>query len=170
MERARVAIVGAGLAGLYAAFLLEQKGIKDYVLLEARDIPGGRIASTGVPGQSSPEPVPDSFDLGPAWFWPGFQRQMASLVETLGLESFEQFETGEMVVECSPDEPPMRVRGFVNSPPSMRLLGGMSALIHALYGRLDTARVLTGQAVRSLRATEAGVELDSEDISTWSRW
>ena len=45
MQAARIAIVGAGLAGLYAAFLLEQQGIKDYVLLEARDTLGGRIAS-----------------------------------------------------------------------------------------------------------------------------
>jgi len=29
MQNVRVAIVGAGLAGLYAAYLLEKKGIKD---------------------------------------------------------------------------------------------------------------------------------------------
>ncbi|WP_404364930.1 flavin monoamine oxidase family protein [Marinobacter sp.] len=171
MQTAQVAIVGAGLAGLYAAFLLEQKGIRDYVLLEARDIPGGRIASTSAAGQSSSESVPDSFDLGPAWFWPGFQRQMASLVEALGLESFEQFETGEMMLDRLPSEPPMRMRGYVNSPPSMRLAGGMSALINALYSRLDATRIFTGQAVRSLSATETGVELDSEDaegrVTTW---
>ena len=36
MTRARIAIVGGGLAGLYAASLLEQHGVHDYVLLEAR--------------------------------------------------------------------------------------------------------------------------------------
>ena len=46
MQKVSVAIVGAGLAGLYAAYVLEKKGIKDYVVLEARDVLGGRIAST----------------------------------------------------------------------------------------------------------------------------
>lgn len=49
MQTARIAIVGAGLSGLHAAFLLEQQGIGDYVLLEARDTPGGRIASASAP-------------------------------------------------------------------------------------------------------------------------
>ena len=40
----RIAIVGAGLSGLCAACLLEQQGTTDYVLLEAHDTLGGRIA------------------------------------------------------------------------------------------------------------------------------
>ena len=43
MQDIPVVIVGGGLSGLYAAFLLEQKGIA-YRLLEARDTLGGRIA------------------------------------------------------------------------------------------------------------------------------
>ena len=39
---ARIAIIGGGLSGLYAAALLEQHGIQDYVLLEARETFGGR--------------------------------------------------------------------------------------------------------------------------------
>ncbi|MEG0001042.1 NAD(P)-binding protein, partial [Comamonas sp.] len=37
--------MGGGRAGLYAAYLLEQRDIHDYVLLEARPTWGGRIAS-----------------------------------------------------------------------------------------------------------------------------
>ncbi|WP_413786507.1 NAD(P)-binding protein [Psychrobacter immobilis] len=36
MQDLPIAIIGRGLSGLYAAFLLEQCGI-DYILLEARD-------------------------------------------------------------------------------------------------------------------------------------
>jgi monoamine oxidase len=159
------AIVGAGLAGLYAAYSLEKKGIKDYVILEAREILGGRIASTihwdGKPDVSGAV----GFDLGPSWFWPAFQTDMARLVNELELETFQQFETGDMLLERSSNQPPERTRGYVNSPPSMRIAGGMYSLIDALYRRIDSARVVRGQAVRHLRMSETHVELVSEKAS-----
>ncbi|MEP6963995.1 MAG: FAD-dependent oxidoreductase [Polaromonas sp.] len=179
MQIARIAIVGAGLSGLYAAFLLEQQGIKDYVLLEARDSLGGRIASAPAAGQLTSDPSEsghpaagtatevidiDRVDLGPTWFWPGYQHQLGRLVNDLGLECFEQFEAGDTLVERSPNEPPMRMRGYVNSPAAMRLVGGMGTLIDALHRRLDATRIHTGQAVRRLRCTQHHVELDSEDV------
>lgn len=182
MQTARIAIVGAGLSGLHAAFLLEQQGIKDYVLLEARGSLGGRIVSVPASGHLPPEAAAiaapevglnaiDRVDLGPTWFWPGYQHQLARLVSDLGLHSFEQFEVGDTVVERSPHEPPMRVRGYVNSPASMRLVGGMGALIDALHRRLDATRIHTGQKVRRLCSTPHHVALDSEDAhghtTTW---
>jgi monoamine oxidase len=44
MQTVSVAIIGGGLSGLYAAYLLEKKGV-DYVLLEARPTLGGRIVT-----------------------------------------------------------------------------------------------------------------------------
>ncbi|WP_333983571.1 flavin monoamine oxidase family protein [Ectopseudomonas khazarica] len=172
MQTARIAIVGAGLSGLYAAYLLEQRGIRDYVLLEAREVLGGRILSVAAQGNMvAGTSGVDRFDLGPSWFWPGYQRQLDRLVHDLGLERFEQFEDGDMVVERSPYEPPIRSRGYFNSPPSMRLLGGMAALIDALRERLDATRILTGHAVSRLRHMGKCVELDSIDSSdrstTW---
>jgi monoamine oxidase len=162
MQTARIAIVGAGLSGLYAAYRLEQSGIRDYVLLEAREALGGRILSVA-PAVAAD--AIDRFDLGPSWFWPGYQRQLDRLVQDLGLERFEQHEDGDMLMERSPHEPPTRVRSYVNSPPSMRLLGGMAALVDALRGRLDTTRIISGQAVRRLRRTDRHVELDSVDAA-----
>lgn len=164
MQTARIAIVGAGLSGLYAAYLLEQQGIKDYVLLEARDTLGGRIACAPASGQpaTGAEKL-DRVDLGPTWFWPGYQHQLARLVDELGLTRFAQHETGDTVVERSLHEPPVRVRGYANSPPSMRLVGGMAALTDALHRRLDATRLHTGQTVRRLRCTPQHVELDSEN-------
>lgn len=173
MQTARITIIGAGLSGLYAAYLLESLGIRDYVLLEARDTLGGRIASASASGQAGSDMADaiDRFDLGATWFWPGYQRELHRLVDELGLERFEQFETGDMVVERSPDKPPTRMRGYVNAPTSMRLVGGMGALVDALYRRLDATRVVTGQKVRRLRSADQHVELDSKDatgrVTTW---
>ena len=176
MQTTRIAIVGAGLSGLYAAYLLEDQGIKDYVLLEARDSLGGRIASVAASGQPATEAATcaagiDRIDLGPTWFWPGYQPQLGRLVDELGLASFEQPDAGDTGVERSPHEPPARMRGYASSPASMRLVGGMGALTDALHRRLDAACIHTGQAVRRLRTTPQHVELDSEDThgqaTTW---
>ena len=79
MQAARIAIVGGGLAGLYAAHVLERKGIHDHVVLEARDVWGGRIASTSLVAGGSPL---DRFDLGPTWFWPAYQSQLDRVVDS----------------------------------------------------------------------------------------
>ncbi len=173
MQTTRIAILGGGLSGLYAAFLLEQNGFHDYVLLEARDAPGGRIAS--LPAAISRNDIAaagvDRFDLGATWFWPDLQPELDRLVRALGLHRFEQFEAGDMMVERSSHEPPARMRGYGSSPASMRLVGGMATLIDALRSRLNAARIITGQAVRHLRATDTHIELDSLDatgrITAW---
>ena len=176
MNTARIAIVGGGLSGLYAAWLLEQKGLGDYVLLEARDVPGGRIVSAPVilPPGASDLAVADNinrFDLGPSWFWPEFQPELDRLVHDLGLERFEQFETGDMMVERWPAESAMRVRGFASVPSPKRIAGGMAALTDALLRGVDAMRVLTGRTVRRLRSVGMQVEVDSQDatgrIETW---
>lgn len=73
MRSARFVIVGGGLSGLYAAALLEQHGITDYLLIEARHKPGGRILSLKASGNQASEPATisgaiDRVDLGPTWF------------------------------------------------------------------------------------------------------
>jgi len=54
MQKAGIAIVGAGVSGLYAAWRLQQRGMTDWMLIEARDTLGGRILSVPAPsaGQS----------------------------------------------------------------------------------------------------------------------
>jgi len=172
---ARIAIVGGGLSGLYAACLLEQRGMPNYVVLEARDILGGRIASASASDQFASETTTadsiDRFDLGPTWFWPEYQRELSRLVESLGLRRFEQFETGDMLVERSANARPARTHGYVNLPPSVRLIGGMGALVDALHRTLDPSRIQTGQTVRAVRCTTSHVDLDGEDaakhVTTW---
>ncbi len=159
MLAVRIAIVGGGLAGLYAAYLLEQKGIHDYVVLEAREGWGGRIATTPSITESS---ALDRFDLGPTWFWPDYQAQLDRLIQSLGLERFAQYEKGSMLVERTPHGAAERMPGYTYVPPSMRLIGGMSALIDALRRPLPAHKLLLNHRVRHIRSEGQHVELDVE--------
>ncbi|WP_114700451.1 flavin monoamine oxidase family protein [Psychrobacter proteolyticus] len=170
MQDIPVVIVGGGLSGLYAAFLLEQKGIA-YRLLEARDTLGGRIAVTKYSDAHAANNNTDidqaessaAFDLGPSWFWPDYQTQLSTLIESLNLSRFAQFEEGDMMVERAANQPPVRMQGYKSAPPSMRLVGGMAALIEALYARLEASYVMTNQVVRQLNKTPQHIEVQSED-------
>ncbi len=166
MQRTNIAIVGAGLSGLYAATLLEKAGIDDYLIIEARHVLGGRILSPRASGQSDSQSeryASDRVDLGPTWFWPTFQRQLDRLIADLGIERFAQYETGDMVTERNPGAAPIRLRGFANAPASMRLVGGMGALVDALRQQLDPSRILTGRKVRQLRIEGPHVALGCTD-------
>ncbi|MGM8901010.1 NAD(P)-binding protein, partial [Psychrobacter sp. 1Y4] len=173
MQEIPIVIIGGGLSGLYAAFLLEQKGIA-YRLLEARDTLGGRIAVAKSSGMTRSEQAVfdkkaadkeaankacdntesnNAFDLGPSWFWPDYQPQLSRLIESLNLSRFAQFEEGDMMVERAADQRPVSMQGYKSAPPSMRLVGGMAALIEALYARLDARCIMTNQKVRQLTKT-----------------
>lgn len=167
LPAARIAIVGAGLSGLVAAMLLEQQGRHDFVLFEARDALGGRIASVDATGSTvdGSAPALDLFDLGPSWFWPDYQPQLDRLGDELGLQRLEQFEQGDMLFERSPNEPPMRMQGYVSSPASMRWIGGTAALVGAIQRRLDPRRLLVGRTVRRVRHARSHLEIDSTDAS-----
>ncbi|MGE6245727.1 flavin monoamine oxidase family protein [Psychrobacter proteolyticus] len=172
MQDIPVVIVGGGLSGLYAAFLLEQKGIA-YRLLEARDTLGGRIAVAKYSDAHAANNNTDidqaessaAFDLGPSWFWPDYQTQLSTLIESLNLSRFAQFEEGDMMVERAANQPPVRMQGYKSAPPSVRLVGGMAALIEALYARLEASCIMTSQTVRQLTKDTQHIEVQSEDSS-----
>lgn len=169
----RIAIVGGGLSGLVAAWLLQQQGLgAGVVALEARASLGGRILSVNASGDTAnPGPANDRIDLGPTWFWPAMQPQLSGLIDDLGLQRFAQFETGDMLIERSAHQTPTRMAAFASAPPSMRLLGGMGSLIDALAQRLDGVRVETGQTVRRLTMADDAVQLQAEAADgTPTKW
>ncbi|MDZ4049247.1 MAG: FAD-dependent oxidoreductase [Limnobacter sp.] len=152
MTDGRVAVVGAGLAGLNAARLLRLAGV-DVRLYEARPRPGGRILTVGVDGASGA-----GFDLGPSWFWPEWQPDIAALVQELGLASHRQDQTGRMLFERSPHEPALRVPHPGGSI-SWRVAGGTGALVQALEAQLPAGRLHLGTPVLRLTLTKLGVVL-----------
>lgn len=148
-----IAIVGGGLAGLVAARLLDRVGV-DFVLLEARDRLGGRILTT------------EGFDLGPSWFWPGAQTDLAELVQDLGLDVFAQHLDGDMLVERTHGAPPQRFGTFGQHPPSMRVAGGTGAIVQALAEDLHTDRLRLSAQVLDLELYADGVMLTLSDETT----
>src|SRR5581483_11456074 len=83
-----VIVVGAGLAGLYAARELAAHG-KQVVVLEARDRVGGRTLGHTLQG--------DTIDLGAQWVGPT-QRRVLALARELGIATFPQYHAGAKVL------------------------------------------------------------------------
>ncbi|MDE1990418.1 MAG: FAD-dependent oxidoreductase [Betaproteobacteria bacterium] len=161
--RVACAIVGGGLSGLHAASLLHRRGV-DCCLLEARQRLGGRILSVQGDGADA------RFDLGPAWFWPDMQPRLRQLVDELGLAAFEQQTRGAILVERFKLEAPQRYeRGFNTEPRSMRLQGGMQALVDALAATLPSSRIHCNAPVSAIRETpEGGLELTGPQGECWA--
>ena len=88
VRRADVCVVGAGLAGLRCAELLEEAGLR-VAVLEARDRVGGRTLSKPV-GRAT-------LDLGGQWIGPG-QHRLAALATRLGVATHPTFHEGRKVI------------------------------------------------------------------------
>lgn len=150
----QVTIIGAGLSGVYAGFLLEKYGITDYVILEARDSIGGRIIDYPVYSEN-PDPetyTEDSvFDLGPSWFWPEFQPDLAKLLNELEIEHYPQYEDGDMLIERSATAEPIRYPAYQSAPESRRIHGGMGKIVQTLASKLTSNdRILLNSAVKKI--------------------
>lgn len=118
----KVAIVGAGICGLYLAKLLENKF--DISLYEARDRIGGRVYSQ------------NGHDLGPSWIWP-HQTRVLELLQELNLEIFPQYTKGNAVYQASTIQ-------YFTAPPqpeSYRVKGGMQALAQGLKKQLKNTYI-----------------------------
>ncbi|WP_342075553.1 NAD(P)/FAD-dependent oxidoreductase [Yoonia sp. SS1-5] len=146
-----VVIIGGGLCGLAIAAELARRG-RSFQLLEARDRVGGRILT--VHGSQG------SFDLGPAWFWPG-QPRMQAAVARLGLRHFTQYEAGAVSFE---DERGgvERGRGFAAMHGAYRLDGGLSALTDALAADIPSDRIRASTPVTGLTRTDQGVKVNTQ--------
>lgn len=128
----KIAIIGGGLSGLYAAKLLENDC--SVTLFEGRDRLGGRVYTI------------EGFDLGPSWVWP-HQKRILELIRSLGLNVFRQYESGEALYET-----PHGVQLFnpAPNPPSGRIHGGIGALIDTLAQRLKRTQINLSETVQSL--------------------
>ena len=68
-----------------------------------------------------------TFDLGPAWFWPG-QERIKRLLGELGIGAFEQYASDTLVYEDEQGQ--IRLgRGYASMQGSLRMHGGLSTSI-----------------------------------------
>ena len=145
MTHKKVVIVGGGLAGLYAAYLLEQQNV-DYLLLEAKPRLGGRVL-----GAQSEHQSEQSYDLGPAWIFP-HQHKLQRLIQQLGLALFEQYNHGDVLYQASQHQPITRIAG-AGEHTLFKVNGGTQSLLSALDKALkpDSIKLnhLVGEIQRS---------------------
>jgi monoamine oxidase len=89
-DEAEICVIGAGFAGLAAARRVAAAG-RDVVVLEARDRVGGRVWNR----EMSDGTV---VSAGGTWLGQG-QERMFALCRELGMETYPQFEDGEVLLE-----------------------------------------------------------------------
>lgn len=155
-------IIGGGLSGLYAAYLLSQRNIS-FVVLEARERMGGRILCREHHGLFS--------DLGPSWYWPDINPKMANLIQTLGLKGYRQFEEGMGRYQI-PNGAVHTVRGYPMQPSCWRLSGGMTALITKLCEHIPENTIRLNHPVCTIEKKSSGalVSVGELEKEPWVRF
>ena len=152
-NKMHIAILGAGLSGLTAAYLLKKEGIKTTVL-EARDRLGGRIWTKTLAGET---PV----EAGATWF--GLQHQyLISLLDELGIGHFPQYTAGISLFETMSFVPPQRFNIPPGDPPSYRIVGGSSTIIRALADKLQPETMRLDDGVASLDFLSDGCKITTK--------
>jgi phytoene dehydrogenase-like protein len=136
-----VAILGGGIAGLSAAWALERAGVRDYVVLELEDVPGGTARSgtgpvTPFPWAAHYVPVPDASN-----------RPLVALLEEVGA-----------VAGRDPDGRPRWAEEVLCREPQERIFFG-GQWHEGLYPREGASAA----DLRQLAAFEA-------DMRRWSAW
>lgn len=148
-------IIGGGLAGLSLADRLTSTGAR-FLVIEAQERLGGRILSEAFEGAR--------FDLGPAWFWHG-QPQMDALTRRFDLPVFEQYAAGDLIHQDASGVV-QRGRGYASMAGSLRVNGGMGAVVDALAKTVGRDRLLLNTKVTSITREDGAVAADLERFGT----
>ncbi len=143
-----VAIVGAGVAGLTAAFRLRQAGLA-VEIFEARERVGGRAYTAHAHGRA--------VDLGATWVWDS-EAAVHGLLRELDVSTFTSPVGG---LDTYDDGSIQRGHLPQSQVPERRLVGGMAALVDALGSCAGVVR--TGARVEGLVPVDGGIDVRVDD-------
>lgn len=132
----KVVIIGAGLAGLTCAKVLNQAGRRDVLLLEKSDGPGGRVRTDAVEGFRLDRGFQVLFTA-----YPRVQRHLN--LSALHLRSYRP---GAVLAQPG--------KAFLLGDPLRDVSGGIPALLNPLATPLDKLKVLQLRAQLALRSPE----------------
>lgn len=151
MIKSEVAIIGAGLTGLYLQYLLERDGILS-VLIEARSRVGGRILT--VEKHNTPP-----LEMGATWF-DRSHLFLLRLLQELNLKTFPQKMDGRAIYNPDPRFP-HQVVDLPQQGGSNRIVGGSSALIQALVSKINTSNLYLDNELTLIRKDGGKIFLQS---------
>jgi monoamine oxidase len=145
-----VLIVGAGLTGLTLARRLSKAGRPDFLVLEARGRPGGRVHTARLPDGA---PV----EMGATWYFPFF-KNLFSLLQELGLELVEQYAKGYTMYQSDAKSPPRRIYSSGEDGDMFRIRGGSSHLIDRLLEDINNSeqQVIFDAPIKEVRRLDSG--------------
>jgi monoamine oxidase len=124
-ETVDVCIVGAGLSGAYAAYLLRGYSV---AVVDSRCRVGGRLLTAEEQGGG---------DLGGSWIWPRSECVMKQFVDELGIKTVDQYADGESFFRTSDGRshsfPPGEADRYVAcGGGAVRVSGGAAKMVQTL--------------------------------------
>jgi monoamine oxidase len=144
MNKKKIIIIGAGVSGLYLAYLLQNT--YEVTVLEARDRLGGRICNLG------------GHDMGPSWIW-SHHTHILELIQELDLELFRQYNKGYALYDAKEK---VELFNPQKSAPAFRMQGSLNKLVDTLYQKLDFTKVLFSHEVLKIQENENTVVTTSK--------
>lgn len=151
-----VIIIGGGIAGLTAAYMLKKQGLNPLVI-EAGNRLGGRIYSKTNGNHL--------FELGATWI---FQDEiLKQLIEALGLELYPQYLRGDALIKYDPSTAIQRspTDSLMNGAIYHKVKGGTGTIIQALADQLDAHHILLNKKVIALSYQNDVISLAMDDNS-----
>ncbi len=100
--------------------------------------------------------------MGATWF--GNQHiHLKSLLDEFGIEYFEQYMDGKVFFQPFSTSPAESIQ-IPSQPPSYRISGGTSKLIHTLYRKLDTDDTLLNQTVKEIKFNKNSFQVVTKEV------